>query len=75
MRPVGEPLDVVDYHRLQTMCEQSKGISCRLSGPLILRMTMGDQTGEVEARPGERAHVGPRGSTIFCRDPRAVKEP
>lgn len=73
MRPVGEAT-VQDYQRLSTACGQSKkGILCKVDGPGVLIVSTGKGKAETEARSGERAEVELRGTTVYCRDPSAIK--
>lgn len=40
---------------------------------MILTVSTGKGKAEIEALPGERAEVEMKGTTILCRDPRAMK--
>ena len=74
MQPAGDSATVEDYARLQKACEQQKkNFLCRIEGPMILTVSTGKGKAEIEALPGERAEVEMKGTTILCRDPRAMK--
>lgn len=64
-----EDAEVSEHRRLQHACEQAGNeVACRVEGPATLIIGAGKGKVAVEAAQGERAQVGSRKTTIYCRE-------
>ncbi|SOB86661.1 hypothetical protein SAMN06297144_1769 [Sphingomonas guangdongensis] len=74
VQPVGVVTEQAEVDRLQKMCAQEKkSVICRMEGPARLVVGASKATATIEARPGERAEVEMRGTTVYCRGPAAIR--
>jgi hypothetical protein len=74
VQPVGIVTEQAEIDRLRRMCvQEKKSVICRVEGPAQLVVGASKATATIEARPGERAEVEMRGTTVYCRDPSAFR--
>lgn len=65
---VDDATTTAEKHRLSEMCRPTKqGYECALVGPVAI--VVGTRRGEMKvvAEPTERATIGVRGATVYCR--------
>ncbi|MDF2493634.1 hypothetical protein [Sphingomonas sp.] len=64
-----DPALIGDPARFADACKLSAGrVGCRISGPAVFEMTVGDHAASTDAAPGEQAEVSMAKNRIRCEE-------